>query len=277
MRNRKKQVKSALLSLLLLFVSLVFLIPIVYCILTSFKTPSEIMQDVTFFVHKLTFENYRYVFEHGDKYLRYYLNTIVLSVSCVVISALLSSLAGYAFARLPFRGSSTVLSGILFVMTFPLTAMLIPIYIMEFKAGLLNTMLGLILPNLVCILPFDIFIMRGTFRSLPQELEDSAEIDGCGVIRTWWNIMLPLAKNALVIVIVSSFYNVWGEYTIAKSLATNESAMPISVAVTLLKGEDWNYGVLATAITMSILPPIVVFAVFQNQLVEGMVTGSVKG
>jgi ABC-type glycerol-3-phosphate transport system permease component len=119
--------------------------------------------------------------------------------------------------------------------------------------------------------------MRGTFINLSRELEDSAEIDGCSVVQTWWKIMLPLAQNALVIVFVSGFYSVWGEYTISKSLATKDSIMPISVALTLLKSEDWNYGVLAAAITMSIIPPITIFAIFQNRLVEGMVEGAIKG
>lgn len=273
----KKHVTSCVLTVVLLLISLLFVVPILYCIFTSFKTSAEILQEVTFFPHRFTLENYIYVFARGAKYLNYYWNTIVVTLVSVTATLLMSALAGYAFAKLPFRGSNQILAGILFVLTFPLTAMLIPIYMMESNLGIINTHIGLILPNIICILPFSIFIMRGTFLGLPQELEDSAEIDGCGVVRTWWNIMLPLAKNALVIVIVSGFYNVWGEYTIAKTLATRENSMPISVALTLLKGEDWNYGVLSSAITMSILPPIVVFATFQSQLVEGMVAGSVKG
>lgn len=89
--------------------------------------------------------------------------------------------------------------------------------------------------------------------------------------------MLPLAQNALVVVLVSGFYSVWGEYTISKTLATKDSIMPISVALTLLKSEDWNYGVLAAAITMSIIPPITIFTIFQNNLVEGMTAGAIKG
>lgn len=276
-KNKKKIASNAALTIVLLIVSLIFIVPILYCIFTSFKTTNEILQEVTFFPRKITLESYEYVFARGDKYLNYYWNTIVVTLVSVILTTVMAALAGYAFARLPFRGSNKLLGAILFVLTFPLTAMLIPIYMMESKLGLLNTQLGLILPNIVCILPFSIFIMRGTFKGLPQELEDSAEIDGCGVFRTWWNIMLPLAKNAIVICIVSNFYNVWGEYSISKILATKEQAMTISVALTLLKGEDWNYGVLSAAITLSIIPPIVLFTVFQNQLVEGMVAGSVKG
>ncbi|HNZ95268.1 MAG: L-arabinose transport system permease protein AraQ [Spirochaetes bacterium ADurb.Bin315] len=277
MARKRRLINSVLQSLALLFISLLFVLPIVFCVFTSFKESIEIIKEVTFFPKKWSLVNYDYVFVRGAKYLKYYLNTIIITMSSVIVTLLLSALSGYSFAKLPFKGSNALLASILFVLAFPLAAILIPIYIMEYNLGLLNTYIGLILPNLLLILPFSIFIMRGTFINLSRELEDSAEIDGCSVVQTWWKIMLPLAQNALVIVFVSGFYSVWGEYTISKSLATKDSIMPISVALTLLKSEDWNYGVLAAAITMSIIPPITIFAIFQNRLVEGMVEGAIKG
>lgn len=277
LKIKKKHIKNAVLTVALIIVALLFLIPIVYCVVTSFKPTSEILLGKSFFPEEITFESYKYVFDRAGKYLGFYWNSIVITLVSVISTLVLSSLAGYAFAKLPFRGSNQLLAAILFVLAFPLVAMLIPIYIMEYKIGLTNTHLGLILPNIVCVLPFSIFIMRGTFMGIPHELEESAEIDGCGVVRTWWSIMLPLAKNALIIVIVSAFYNVWGEYTLAKTLATKEFAMPVTVGLTLLKGEEWNYSVLGAAVTLTIAPPIAVFTFFQKYLVEGMVAGSVKG
>lgn len=277
MARRQNPVTASLISLALLFASLLFLLPVVFCVFTSFKESIEIIKDVTFFPRKWSMVNYDYVFARGTKYLKYYLNTIIITAASVVITMALSALSGYSFAKLPFRGSKILLAAILFVLAFPLAAILIPIYIMEYNLGIINTYIGLILPNLLCILPFSIFIMRGSFIEMSHELEDSAEIDGCCVPQTWWHIMVPLAQNALIIVLVSGFYSVWGEYTISKTLATKDSIMPISVALTLLKSEDWNYGVLAAAITMSIIPPIVIFAIFQTKLVEGMASGAIKG
>ncbi len=276
MKTQRKSF-SIFVSVMLLLSSLIFLFPIVFCIFTSFKESTEIIKDITFFPHTWSSVNYDYVFARGAKYLKYYLNTFIITISSVVITLVLSALAGYAFARLPFKGSRLLLSLILFLLAFPLCAILIPIYMMEFDLGLLNTYMGIILPNLLCILPFSIFIMRSSFIEMSGELEDSAEIDGCSVPQAFWHIMLPLSQNALIIVLVSGFYNVWGEYTISKTLASKDSIMPISVALTLLKSEDWNYGVLAAAITLSILPPIVVFAFFQDKLVEGMAAGAIKG
>lgn len=277
MSRKHKFISNTLLTVVLLLTSLIFLIPIIYCILTSFKESIEIISGNSFFPKKWSSVNYNYVFARGAKYIKYYMNTIIITVSSVAITLVLSSMSGYAFARLPFKGSNTILGIVLFVLAFPLAAILIPIYMMEYDLGLLNSYIGIILPNLLCILPFSIFIMRGTFIDLPRELEDSAEIDGCSVPQSWLHIMLPLSQNALIIVLVSGFYNVWGEYTISKTLATKDSIMPISVALTLLKSEDWNYGVLAAAITLSIIPPIIIFSVFQDKLVEGMSAGAIKG
>ena len=274
---KKKTVLQIILFALLTLVAVVFVVPILYCIFTSVKTSTEILQEITFLLRNITWENYEYVFARGSKYLNYYWNTIAITVSGVLITVLFSSMAGYAFAKLPFRGSNSIMGFIMFIVTFPLAALLIPIYMMEFKTGLLNTHLGLILPNVMNVLPFSVFIMRGIFVDIPDELGESAEIDGCGVFRTWWDIMMPMARNGLIIVIVYAFYNIWGEYTMGKTLATQDASMPISVALTLLKGEDWNYGVLGAVITMAIIPPIAVFTAFQKEMVEGMVQGAVKG
>ena len=274
---KRKTLRNLILFILLAIVSLVFIVPVVYCVFNSVKTSTEILQQVTFLPRNDTWENYQYVFERGSKYLNYYWNTIVITLSGVLITLLLSAMAGYAFAKLPFKGSNSIMGFILFIVTFPLAALLIPIYMMEFKLGLLNTHLGLILPNVMNVLPFSVFIMRGIFMEIPDELGESAEIDGCGVFRTWWNIMLPMARNGLIIVTVFAFYNIWGEYTMGKALATQDSAMPISVALTLLKGDNWNYGVLGAVITMAIAPPIAVFTVFQKEMVAGMAQGAIKG
>lgn len=265
------------LFVLLAIISVVFIIPILYCLFNSVKTSQEILQQVTFLPHNITWENFEYVFARGSKYLNYYWNTISVTFWGVLITVLFSAMGGYAFAKLPYPGSNAIMGFILFVVTFPLAALLIPIYMMEFKLGILNTHIGLILPNVMNVLPFSVFLMRGVFMDIPNELSESAEIDGCGVFRTWWDVMLPIARNGLIIVIIYAFYNIWGEYTMGKTLATQDASMPISVALTLLKNEDWNYGVLGAVITMAIIPPITIFTIFQKEMVAGMAQGAVKG
>ena len=274
---KKKTVLNLILFIVLLVIAVLFVIPIVYCFCTSLKTSSEILTQGTFLPHNITWENYEYVFARGSQYLTYYWNTIVITFWGVLITVLFASLGGYAFAKLPFPGSNAVMVFILFVVTFPLAALMIPVYIMEFKLNLLNTHIGLILPNVMNVLPFAVFLMRGVFKDIPDELIDSAEIDGCSVPRTWWSVMLPIAKNGLIIVLINAFYVIWGEFTMASALATQQNAMPISGALTLLKGEDWRYGVLGAVITLSIIPPITVFSIFEKEMVAGLAQGAVKG
>ncbi len=274
----KNRVLKMLMVISLAALAFGFLLPIGYALVTSLKSESEILaRNLAFFPRRLIFDNYAYVFSRGAKYLTYYQNSIVITLSGVALTAVLSSMAGYAFAKLPFKGRDVIMLFILFVIAFPLAAIIIPIYIMEFNLNILNTNLGLILPNVMTVLPFSTFVMRGIFMSIPNELEESAEIDGCGVFMTWLRIMLPNAKNGLAIVIIFSFYNIWGEYLLGKTLATEDSAMPIAVALTLVKGESWNFGVLGAVIVLAILPPVLIFIIFQKQLVKGLMQGAVKG
>jgi len=276
--NKNLRISNIVLALLLIFISLSMALPIIYSLVTSFKLETEIIGgSPSFFPRKIAFDNYRYVFERKTTYLKYYYNSAVITFFSVIINTALSTMMGYAFARLPFRGRDSLLGFILFIITFPLAVLLIPIYIMEYEIGLINTHLGLILPNVTTILPFSVFIMRGIFKSIPIELEQSAEIDGASVFQTWWKIMLPIGINGVSITIIYSFYNIWGEYILSKTLATSAEAMPLSVGLTLLRGEGWNYGILGAVIFLAILPPVVIFIIFQRQLVEGLTRGALKG
>jgi ABC-type glycerol-3-phosphate transport system permease component len=277
-KTRHTSLSHWIIIALLICISLLSITPIVYAIVTSFKLEKDIIgPNPTFFPRRISLINYQYLFERRTVYLRYYYNSTVITVAGVLITTILSTMGGYAFARLPYKGRDLIMGFILFIVTFPLAVLLIPIYIMEYETGLLNSNLGLILPNVTTVLPFSIFVMRGIFRSIPQELEQSAEIDGAGIFGTWWRIMLPIGLNGISIVIIFSFYNIWGEYILARTLATQTTAMPLTVGLTLLRGEGWSYGILGSVIFLALLPPVLIFMVFQKQLVEGITKGALKG
>lgn len=278
MRHRILRTDKLLLGFVLAFISVMLILPVIYALVTSFKLQADILSpNPKFFPTRLELGNYIYVIERGTRYLTYYWNSTVITVAGVAITTVLSTMGGYAFARLPFRGRALIMGFVLFIITFPLAVLLIPIYIMEYNTGLLNTNIGLILPNVTTVLPFSLFVMRSVFMGIPKELEESAEIDGATVFGTWVRIMLPIGLNGIAIVIIFSFYNIWGEYILAKTLATEEHAMPISVGLTLLRGEAWNYGILGAVIFLALIPPIMIFVVFQRHLVAGIAKGAVKG
>lgn len=263
----------------MLLLSFVMLAPIMLALFNSVKLENQILSaNMTFFPRSIHLDNYQYILERSAKYGTYFKNSLVITLTSVALTLVFCSLGGYAFAKLPFKGRGLMLAIILFMMTFPLAVLLIPIYIMEYNLKLINTNIGLILPIVSTVVPFCLFIMRGVYMEVPDELEEAATIDGCGVFQTWLRIMLPAAKGGLAIIAIISFYNVWGEYMLSKTLVTRESAMTISVGVTLLKGEGgWQFGVLGAVVTIAMLPPIIMFMIFQKQLVSGVMSGAIKG
>lgn len=268
---------TCLIHLCLAVVSLIFITPFVYVLLNSFKTTEEIYWvPQSFFPKQWILDNYAQIADKGH-FADYFINSVIITVTAVLLVLFISSLAGYAFARLPFKGRQWLLGFILLTITIPLVVFLIPMFLMENATGLLNTNLGLILPNVAVVLPFAIFIMRSSFVSIPKEIEEAAEIDGCGIFMTWWKVMLPMARNGMITVLIMAFNAIWGEYAIAKTLATDQAAMPLSVGLTLMKGEVWDFGTLAAVIVLSMLPPIIIFIIFQKRLVEGITQGAVKG
>jgi len=264
------------LHVVLLVLSIIFLAPLVYILLNSFKPAAEIFEVPQSILPKdWTLENYAAVASKG--FVSYFTNSVVITVGGVFLVAVLSSLAGYGFARLPFRGINLLLLAIVGTLTVPLVIFLVPMFLMENAVGLLNTNLGLMLPNVAVALPFAIMIMRAAFMSIPNEIEESAIMDGAGVFRRWWTVMLPMARNGIVLVVIMTTYEIWGEYTMAKTLAIDPPAMPLSVGLTLLKGEVWQYGILAAIVVVAMLPPIIIFILFQKHIVAGVAQGAVKG
>lgn len=256
--------------------SLFFLSPLLYIFLNSFKPAGEIFQVPQSVLPKQwTLENYASLLTSGMG--DFFLNSIFITVFGVALVVLLSSLAGYGFAKLPFPGASIVLMSIVAMLTIPLVIFLVPMFLMENALGLLNTKLGLLLPNVAVALPFAILIMRAAFMGVPKEVEESAIMDGAGVLKRWWLVMLPMARNGVVLVIIMTAYGIWGEYTMAKALAINPPAMPLSVGLTLQKGEVWQYGTLAAVIVVAMLPPLIIFVIFQKHIVAGVAQGAVKG
>ncbi|HEY9499831.1 MAG TPA: carbohydrate ABC transporter permease [Terrimesophilobacter sp.] len=264
------------MNVVLVVLAILFLAPLVYILFNSFKPAGEIFQVPQSIVPKeWTFENYIAATSKG--FIDYFRNSVVITVGGVALTVLLSSLAGYGFAKLPFKGTNVILLTIVATLTVPLVIFLVPMFLMENEFGLLNTNLGLLLPNVAVELPFAILIMRASFLAIPKEIEESATMDGAGVFRRWWTVMLPMARNGMVLVVIMASYAIWGEYTMAKALTMDPPAMPLSVGLTLLKGEVWQYGVLAAVIVLAMLPPIIIFIIFQKHIVSGVAQGAVKG
>jgi len=258
-------------------VSVVFIVPFLYIIGTAFKTEIDTINNPALLSLNLTLENFNMIAASGVKLGAYYLNSVILTAISTIFVVIISAAGGYGFAKFKFKSRKPMLITMLLTMTFPLGALLIPMYIMEFKLQIDDTLIGLILPNIAVNTPFAIFIMQAIFRTIPDELIDYAEIDGCTPFRTWLQIMIPVAKNGLLTAGILCFRSVWGEYTLAKILSSSARSIPLSVGLTYLKWERWHFGIMSAIILLAIVPPVIIFLIFRNYFQRGLAIGAVKG
>lgn len=275
-----KKVNNILIFGLLLVISAAFILPFIWLFFTSLKFDKEIYSiPPTIFPRNLTFVQWKKIIPRMTNFGLYYGNSIIVTMLTVLSILFISSLGGYAFGRLRFFGRNAFFYLILMIMVTPYAIYLIPIYIMEAKLHLINTRLGLILPYIGMFLPLALFIMRGTFRSIPSELEDAARIDGCNEWQIFLNIMLPLAKAGLITVAVLLFIFVWEEFLYALVLVPSAKHTTLSVGITYLadEGQSWAYGTLSCVMLLSMLPTILVFILLQRYYIKGVTEGAIKG
>jgi ABC-type glycerol-3-phosphate transport system permease component len=261
----------------LIITAVIFIFPFIYIIFTSLKAEADILTDARLFTFRYTFANFNTIARSGIKIGAYYRNSIVITAVVDLLVVVLGSAGGFGFAKLRFAGRKVLLALMLVAMTFPLAAILIPLFILELRLGINDTVLGLILPNIAVNVPFAVFILQAIYRSIPDELIDSAEIDGCGLLRTWLYIMAPVSKNGLLVVAILTFGFVWGEYTLAMTLASSARSYPLSVGLTFLKEEYWHFGVMSAVILLAIVPPVIIFLFFRKYFQHGIAIGSIKG
>lgn len=275
--SKSINIPNLLIHAIIIVTSFIFIFPFLYIIVTAFKTEFDTINNPALLSLNFTLENFQMIRASGVKLGAYYLNSVILTSVSTIVVVTISAAGGYGFAKFSFKSRRPMLVTMLLTMTFPLGALLVPMYIMEFKLQITDTLLGLILPNIAVNTPFAIFIMQAIFRTVPDELIDYAEIDGCTPFRTWRQIMIPVAKNGLLTAGILCFRSVWGEYTLARTLSSSVQSIPLSVGLTYLKWERWHFGIMSAIILLAIIPPVIIFLIFRNYFQRGLAIGSVKG
>lgn len=276
MNNRKFKMTKTLIYIVLVSGVLIAIFPFVWMILTSLKSQSEAMLiPPTLFAKEIKISNYASIMDKLP-FLEIYGNTIISAVVTVAAQLLFCSLAAYAFARIEFPGRNLIFAALLAVLMVPSSFFILPQYKIICKLGLLNSVPALFLPNLFSAL--GTFLLRQFFMSLPQELEDAAYIDGCNRGKVYAKIMLPLIIPGLVSLGILTFRFAWNDLMWPMIVNTSTDKMTLSAALSYLQGQyvtDYP-GVMAGAL-MSIIPMIVIFAVFQRQFIEGIAHTGIKG
>ncbi len=280
MKQSRTGNRKVLLLIILLFFAFLFLFPLVWMLFTSIRTTQDLYKyPPTLFPQALTLENYIYIFKEMRGFIRYLVNSIVVTISTVLIVLGSSAMGGYAFGMRKFRGQNVLFMMIVGVLTIPYIMYLIPIYMMELKLGFRNSWIGLILPYVALNLPWGMLIMRGAFSTIPLDIRDAAIIDGCNEYQLWYRVLLPINRPALAATTIITFVFAWQEYMFASTLMTKNEWQTLPVGIVWLRDELQTLvmGRIGAMVVITILPVLVLFFIFRDFFIEGLSEGMLKG
>jgi sn-glycerol 3-phosphate transport system permease protein len=262
--------------LLKLILGLLLIMPLAYCVSLSLMTPGEIFSyPPKLFPGSLYLDTYRELLRTIPLF-RFLMNSVFLATVSTASKILLDSLAGYAFAFFEFKGKKGLFFVILFAYMVPEESIVVANFSTIAKAGLLDTMAAVLLPNLASAI--GVFVMRQRFMSIPKELREVAVIDGCGSLRFFASVALPMAQSSAVSLAMIEFVSSWNMYLWPLLVTNSTENRTIQIGISMLNFSDsQSYGLCAAGIVAALVPPIVLFLLCNRKIVEGLTAGAVKG
>ncbi len=276
MKSRKSFVDGIMFAVLLLFV-VYALLPFFMTWSTAFKSKSELITNTLGFPKKWETGNIAGAWKQG-KFGNYYLNSIVVAVPVVVVSILFSIMGAYALSvfRLPFRNG--ILGLFIVGMTLPMEVVMIQVYYLLLKIGLLNQLPGLIMVQIGMSMPFGIYFLHASFRDVPRPLVEAAEIDGAGTWKILWRVLVPTMAPSLTVLALLFFIWTWNEFLLALVIISSDSLRTLPVGMAFFQGKYIaNAPLTAMGATMMTLPVIMVYLALHRYFISGMTAGAVKG
>ncbi len=256
------------------------LAPLYWTFVTSIKGGIEINSSPpTLYPHTASISNYQ-ALSSSPYFLPDLKNSVIISIITTILALLFGSLCAYALARMKFRGKFLVLAVVLSVNMFPFIAMVGPLFVIftQPNFNIYNTYAALIIPDLVITLPITVWFLNSFFQDLPADLEEAARVDGCSRLGALWKIILPLTAPGFFAAAILSFIAVWNDFLFGISLTADESAQPVTVAISRFNGEHViAYGQLAAAAIVVTVPLVIMVLILQRRIVSGLTAGAVKG
>jgi len=269
--------KNFFIHILLLMVSLTCLFPLFWMVRSSLMTMKTVFTNKSLFISEFNFQNFVIAWTEGD-FGSYFFNSIIYTTSVVVGIVVVSSLAAYAFSRLQFPGKNVFFYMFVAAMMIPLPGSFVPLFVLMNKLGLVNTRIGYILCMINVGLSMSILLLKTFFDKMPKDLEDAARIDGCGRLGIWWNVALPLARPAIAVIVIFNSLNVWNEYILATLLLNDKALMPLQRGIMVFQGaHSVDYPVLMAALTITVIPIILVYLAMQKHIIKGLSSGAIVG
>lgn len=275
MTRIKNSLPKCLGYILLFVMAAIVLLPIIWLYVSSFKSDADVISwPPSFWPQEWVFDQYKYVAD-AIPVLNMLKNTIIFAGSVTIISLFIDSLAAYAFARMHFKGKKILFNIILLTMMVPFQIIMIPLYIEEYKLGILDTYAGLILPRIASA--YGIYLLSSFFMGIPKSLEEAARIDGMNDFQIYLKIIVPLSKPAFISLGIFHFMNNWNDLLYPMMLTSNVNMRTLSAGLAVLVGSNSiKYGPTLAATAISITPLLALFLFGQRFFMEGITTTGVK-
>ncbi|MBG0566286.1 sugar ABC transporter permease [Actinoplanes aureus] len=276
-RGRRSVGMSVLLHGTLIVASLIAIGPIAWVVLSSFKPGYAVQSTEITLVKDPTLANYEYVlFE--TSFPTWFLNSVIVAALTMLIGIFCSATTGYALSRFNFPGRRPLMMVFLVTQMFPVAILIVPIYTIMATLGLINTLPALVIAYLTIAVPFCAWMLKGYFDSIPTSLDEAASLDGCGPFRTFYRVILPLARPAIAVTGFYTFLTAWGEVAYASAFMQTDDKFTLAYGLQQFVPQfnaQWEY--LTAAAVLVTIPAGIVFLFAQKHLVSGLTAGGTKG
>ena len=275
--NKKALAWKIVIYIFLVLMAFLYLAPLVWMFFVSLKTNTEIFKSPFALPEEIQLGNFIFALT-AEKLGIATLNSAIVCVTALILNIIIGCMASFALGRLRFKMSGAVMTYFLIGMMIPIHCILIPLFKTFSNMHLYNSLLGLIIPYTVVSLPTTIFIMTGFFKNMPNEMFEAACIDGCSIYKIFTSIALPLSKTGIFVTALMAFVGNWNELLLAMVFISDDAKKTLPVALSKFVGPyNTNYTQMFAAIIIAILPTIIVYCCFSNQIVDGLTAGAVKG
>jgi ABC-type glycerol-3-phosphate transport system permease component len=270
--------RTAILAYLVVIVSLTFFVlPMLWIGYTSFRTQTSIFSGkVVSPLKEYTLQNYRTILSVTD-FPQYLWNSIEIGAIVTLVSLFASITGAYGLSRFEIKWKNALIIGIFSTQMFPQVLLIIPMYLVVFALGLLDKVIGVVLGQMILVLPFQIWMLKGYFDNLPADLDDAAKMDGCNIPQRLLYVILPVAAPGIAVAAFYSFVVSWGDYLIVSIISQSQRTATVTLIIQRLSASLLiRWGEVAAVTVLAIVPTILLFSFIQSRLVEGLTAGAIR-
>lgn len=278
-KRMKNGVTSVVLNAIMIVFSLSCIFPLVWMLYSSLKVKREFNADIIGLPSNPTLENFVKVLTNPDYHIGdSILNSVRTTVLSVALIVFFGFIVGYFLARIPFKGSKIIWIMLLMGMLIPVHSLLVPIYVVFNRTGLSNQWFTLIIPYVAFGMPIAVFLCQSFIREVPTALEEAASIDGCSFSGTLFKVIMPICKPIMITVAILQTFSCWNEFSFALVLIKDTALQTVPLAMTQFTGQfSSDYPKIMAAMLITMAPIVILYFVFSQQIIKGMVAGAVKG